>query len=469
MLAGFFGTGIVNGAYRVAQTGTLVPINFLTSDSLNSAFIPLYKQYIEYSKNKAQTLVWGILTLFLCFSMFLLLMAIFFSGEWVNILAPGLDSETYTLSKNMLQVMAIGIPFYILSALVNYISMANDDFVPMSVRPSLQNFGMLLGAVFAYYFSEPIYLAWGFTFCYMVFFVWTLFRIYTVGGLEFPAKFDKTVNYEIAKQFWITLKPLLLLPLLLQGNIAVERGVASLISLEAVSAIDYARFITETVLFMISMPVAFAGLSSWSGKTAGEIKSELVKIYSVLIYLSVPTSIFLYLNAESIVKVMFARGSFNSDSVLSTSQILIGMSLGLWAQVIGYVFIKSLNAQFMNRSVLKIMFLALAGNALVNVLLYKYLGPLTLGIGCSIYGIVLLLCSVYYLKIFRFIIGDSIKIFILSIFYIAIYFFTRKTTQSVTYDLLVNGVIFTIFWGITALTYREFRKFVADKIIAKFV
>lgn len=43
LMAKFFGTGDVNGAYRIAQTGTLVPINFMTSDSLNSAFIPLYK------------------------------------------------------------------------------------------------------------------------------------------------------------------------------------------------------------------------------------------------------------------------------------------------------------------------------------------------------------------------------------------------------------------------------------------
>ena len=45
-MAKFFGTGDVNGAYRIAQTGTLVPINFMTSDILNSAFIPLYKKYL---------------------------------------------------------------------------------------------------------------------------------------------------------------------------------------------------------------------------------------------------------------------------------------------------------------------------------------------------------------------------------------------------------------------------------------
>ena len=53
LMAKFFGTGDVNGAYRIAQTGTLVPINFMTSDSLNSAFIPLYKTYLTENEFRA--------------------------------------------------------------------------------------------------------------------------------------------------------------------------------------------------------------------------------------------------------------------------------------------------------------------------------------------------------------------------------------------------------------------------------
>ncbi|MDS0113456.1 hypothetical protein QYE88_26710, partial [Enterobacter hormaechei subsp. steigerwaltii] len=53
LMAKFFGTGDINGAYRIAQTGTLVPINFMTSDSLNSAFIPLYKKYLTENEFRA--------------------------------------------------------------------------------------------------------------------------------------------------------------------------------------------------------------------------------------------------------------------------------------------------------------------------------------------------------------------------------------------------------------------------------
>ncbi|EFH9325066.1 hypothetical protein GCY63_24100, partial [Escherichia coli] len=53
LMSKYFGTGEINGGYRIAQSGTLVPINFMTSDSLNSAFIPLYKKYLLEDQNKA--------------------------------------------------------------------------------------------------------------------------------------------------------------------------------------------------------------------------------------------------------------------------------------------------------------------------------------------------------------------------------------------------------------------------------
>lgn len=64
-----------------------------------------------------------------------------------------------------------------------------------------------------------------------------------------PAKFEYVEIKGVIGDFWSILKPLLLLPLLLQGNITLERALSSLVSLEAVSSLDYAKFVTETVVF----------------------------------------------------------------------------------------------------------------------------------------------------------------------------------------------------------------------------
>jgi putative peptidoglycan lipid II flippase len=78
LMSKYFGTGEVNGAYRIAQSGTLVPINFMISDSLNSAFIPLYKKYLLENSDKAETFKWCIFFIFLLMSLLLFSILYFF-------------------------------------------------------------------------------------------------------------------------------------------------------------------------------------------------------------------------------------------------------------------------------------------------------------------------------------------------------------------------------------------------------
>ncbi|MGA3716157.1 lipid II flippase MurJ, partial [Escherichia coli] len=83
-----------------------------TSDSLNSAFIPLYKKYLLENEEKARTFKWMMYIVFLCISLIVWIGIYFFSDFWVTILAPGVDARTKLITKDMLEVMALCTPFY---------------------------------------------------------------------------------------------------------------------------------------------------------------------------------------------------------------------------------------------------------------------------------------------------------------------------------------------------------------------
>ncbi|TCW00209.1 murein biosynthesis integral membrane protein MurJ [Biostraticola tofi] len=446
IVAALFGTGYINGAYRVAQTGTLVPVNFLISDSL-TAFIPLYKMFKKESINKGQLFFWGMLILFIIFSLVLTLFSYIFVDKWLNIIAPGLDVNTKRLAAEMLIIMAIGIPFYLTSALINYVEMAHDDFFPMSVRPSLQNLGMLCGAIFAYWFHNPLYLAWGFTLSYVLFFVWVLCRGIKANLLLFPQNYEFKILKEVIKKFWVTLRPLILLPVIYQGNIAVERAIATLISINAVSAIDYAKFITETLLLIVSAPVALAGLASWGGVQKKEMKIKMVNVFNIMLMVSLPISAFIWTHSTEIVTVLFARGRFDAESIHVTSIILFGMSLGLWAQAIGYVYIKALNAQLKNNYVMMIMSIGLCLNIIINIIFYKHIGAYALGLGYTVYGLVLLLGCLIAINIWP----QIAKIAIIMTLGAVLYNFITLINFRVVNDLItliVDGIVFLSFWFI---------------------
>lgn len=401
LTAGIFGTGQAIGAFRIANTGTGVPVNFLTSDTLNSAFIPQYKQQFLKSKDYAQTLLWALLTLFSVLAALIGSSLWIGAPQWVSVLAPGLESDTATLAVKMLKIMALGIPFYLFSALLMFLGMANDDFVPMAIRPIVQNLGMIAGALIAYALQDVLYLAWGFTASYIAFGAWVVLRCYQSGCVDLPNEWAWPQAREVLWAFWKTLRPLLLLPFLLQGNIVVERAVASLIGLAAISALDYARFVSETLILLVSVPVAFAGLAHWSGLRSEEIRQRLHKVLLLMLVVTVPASAFLATHAHLVVAAIYARGAFDAISIKVTGDILFGVAPGLWAQAIGYVLVKALNAQMRNSTVVWVMAASLLANATFNLTMYNYLGAMTLGLGNTAYGLVLLGGTLTVLRLWK--------------------------------------------------------------------
>lgn len=401
LTAALFGTGQAAGAFRVAQTGALTPVNFFTSDSLNSAFIPQYKKFLTESANKAQTFFWSLAGLFILLASLLGIVLWLSAGPWVSALAPGLERDTALLAISMLQVMALGVPFYLLSALLMFLGMAHDDFMPIAIRPIFQNIGMILGVLLASLLRDLLFLAWGFTVSYVVFSIWVFLRSLRSNHLSLPSIWDWPEVHEVMHAFWETLRPLLLLPIMLQGNVIVERAVSSLIGLVAVSSLDYARFVSETLILLISVPVAFAGLAHWSGMDSEEIRRKLHKVLLLILLIAVPASAFLAVNAYVVVEAIYARGAFDLTSVRVTGDILLGIALGLWAQVIGYVLIKALNAQMRNRAVVRVMAAALLANVTFNLTMYPYLDAMTLGLGNSAYGLILLAGTVTALGLWK--------------------------------------------------------------------
>lgn len=460
LMAKYFGTGEVNGAYRIAQTGTLVPINFMTNETLNATFIPLYKKYLVENKNTAETFKWCMFVLFFIVSIFLWFVLFYCSGFWVDLLAPGVNEETSGLSVSLLKIMAICCPFYLCSSLMNYISMAHGDYRPMSMRSTFQNIGMLLGVVGAFYLNNFSLLAWGFTGSYMLFCFWSLTRANAANIIAFPEEVSWPEVMSVLKSFWGVLKPLLLLPMILQGNIALERALSSLVSLEAVSSLDYAKFITETVIFFLSVPIAFAGLSTWAGQDLKQVRRKLKDIYTPLLVLSGSVSFFIFFYAKDLVSLLFYRGEFDLNSVKTTTDFVLGICFGLWAQVIGYVFLKALSAHLKNKQVLITMIVSLSGNALFNLLSYKTWGAMGIGIGSSVYGILLLIMSSWYLGLIGILLRPLMKIMSGMILYLVVfYFFPQLSSLSsvMIINLLLNGLFFSVFIITWCMLFSEIR------------
>jgi putative peptidoglycan lipid II flippase len=464
--AALFGTGSIAGAFRTSQSAVLIPINFLISDALNSAFVPQYKHFQAQSENKACNFFWTVYALFGVFSLLLTIALWTLAERWLGLLAPGLDAATMSKAILMTRIMALGVFFYISSAMLMFLAMAHDDALPMSVRPLVQNAGLIAGVLAAYLTESPETIAWGFTLSYAIYFGWATTRLVRSRLLNFPAAWDYPGTRIILRSFWQTLRPLLLLPVFSQGNIVTERAVASLIGLTAISALDYARFVSETLVLLISMPIAFAGLAHWSGLGAEAIRQRLDKVLLLMMAVSVPISAFLAVHAHTVVQVAYGRGAFDAESVRVTGDILLGTALGLWAQVIGYVLVKALNAQMRNRAVLWVMAAALLANTAINLGLHTRLGAVTLGLGSAAYGLVLLGGCLTALGLWRRLLPAAATMALGCAGYVLLSHWL-PTTDNMWRQLALACTTALLYWGLWVALVPSLRKALLEQVPAR--
>ncbi|WP_444950129.1 lipid II flippase MurJ [Micromonospora ureilytica] len=407
LLAALFGAGRVVAANRIALTATLIPINFFTADALSAGFLPLYVQYRQERPAMAQVLYRAVHLLLAAFSLVLAVALIFGRDLWVGLLGPGLDPHTADIAATMLGIAALGVPFYVLYNLYTLVGLANDDVRLINLRPSCQSIGLILATVIAWMTGHVSVLAWGFTLPYIVLWCvgayWLRRRGYLREGDESgPRRPDQDATKLALRMFWRRLRPLLLIPVILQGSIGVERAVGSLLGVEVVAATEYARFVVDSVMALLAAPLGLAGLASFARMKAHEVSGGLHRLIPPVILVAIPLALVLSLNSRGIVTLLYARGEFDSRAVDVSSVLLLGFALGIWAHVLGYTFVKVLNARGANFKVAIVMAVSFGIPIAVNLLLYKHWGAFTIGAASSLSGLLMFLISARLLSVLGF-------------------------------------------------------------------
>lgn len=462
LMAALFGTGTYVAAYRVAQTAMLMPIEFFLTNSLEAGFVPLYVRYAKEDPRRARAFLAVILLLFLLIAGLIFIVLYFGSSWWVKILAPGMDDIGKNLTASMIRIMAFAVPLYILGMLMAYLKMAHGKYITASLRSTIQSVGLISGSLLAVYLKDPLFLAWGFVFAYLFYLLWLLSGLRNFGSLHFRTAFSQNVARDVFTTFWRYVRPVLIIPFLIQGNIAVERIVASLIGRTAIAAVDYAKFITESGVILIAAPLGMVGLSTMSGLDSNLVRQKVGQIANIVLIFMIPVSIFLACNNIDIVHILYARGAFDQESVEVTSKILLGFSIGMWAQVLSYYFIRVLNSQLRNTEVLIYTSISILIDVGIKLLFYKNLGPMVLGLGLSVNSIVLCLFITYALNLYKELKDTFLSLAVGSLFYIVAYIFISQKLIGLSHvvHFITITSISCLYWIFYVLLQPRLRKYV---------
>ncbi|MBM3316277.1 MAG: hypothetical protein FJY75_00350 [Candidatus Eisenbacteria bacterium] len=462
-MAHAFGTGPVSDAYRASLSATLSPVHMLTTQVIQTCFIPLCARDLETQPRRAWALFQGLTILFLGLGLLLATALLLFAGPFVALLLPGFDPASRELTAAMLRVMALGIPAYIFTAQLGALGAAHRDFAIPTVRPAALNLGMLGAILIAALAGRPLWAAYGFTGTYGLLALWALFWLRRRGRLPRAWCLERPLLGALANSLWRPLRPLLLVTALGEANLLLERTIASLVGGGTVAAIDYARFVTETAHSLLILPLGLISLSAFAALDARRSAALADRLSGLILILFLPLSAFLLLNGREILALLFLRGHFDAGSLAASSRALLGLSAGLWAFSAAHFLRRVLNARMENGVVLRGEIAAVAANLTVNLLLYRQLGILALGLGFSAGALAALALYVRHLGLWRGAAARAARVLFLALLPYLLGAWALRAQADGLGGLALQALLALLYWGACLLGTPPLRALLRDR------
>lgn len=465
LFAASFGTGDTAAAFRIAQTGFQLPTQALVGDALSAGLLPLYRKLSAESKDSARVLVLVACFYGLIFSALVTTLLYLYAESAARFIAPGATGSVLGLATSLLKVLSLATPFFVLSGTISFIEASFGSYGAIAWRPALLNIGSIAGVGLAIFFGAEHWLATTILISHVLFFGWTVVELRRLDRLFPETSFGFDAIQSIGAKFIRNMLPLLGLPLIAQVNVLVERIVSSWIGTAVIPSVDYSRFIADTTVQLIAIPLGILTMSKHGGTSSDEARAHVREVAALIILVAFPLSVLIGQNAENIVRLLFARGAFDAESVATTSAVLRWMGGALGMTITAYYLVKALNSQLRNVEALLITVAACVGNMLVNVTLWRELGAQTVGAAVTAYSAILFALCFVRMDLWR---SLGRHVVTVAAGCAGQYAITLLLARDLLfpYGLLLSAGLTVIWWLVLILTVRPLRR-VAAPVLTK--
>jgi putative peptidoglycan lipid II flippase len=378
MLAAIIGAGPLADAFFVAIR---LPNNFraiFAEGAFNAAFIPAYAR-IRTQGGPAAAKQFGdrIFTLLVETQAVLLVLALVFTPQVIDVLAPGFSREPgeFALAVSLTRIT---FPYLMLITLVTLwggILNALHRFAAAAAAPILLNLSMMATLALAFYFPGATYAAAAGVL------ISGVLQALLVGGDTLNAGvmtwFRRLRLDEDVRRFFRALIPATIGSAGTQLALFADTIIASLLSAGAISALYYADRIDQLPIGVIGIAVGTVLLPEMTHRLAtGDergARSAQNRAIEFALLLGIPCVVAFLTIPDVIMRGLFMRGRFTAGDAHAAAMTLMAYTIGL----IPFVLIRSVVAPFLARgNTATPVKAALTGTAVNIVLKILLMGPL---------------------------------------------------------------------------------------------
>ncbi len=347
IISGYFlGTTNIADAFNLS---TSIPNFFLlvVQQVVSITFIPIYLSlFKKYGKVKANEFTTKCILMigFVCLLVAIILSA--FSSFIVPIFASGFDQDTITLCSNLLRFGSTALLFQSIVMVLTAFNQANKKFVLVSILGLALDISTIMILILYNYFNN--YIVLGSIPLISIILQSILVIIFAVKSGYKPLLKKPLFDADI-KTMLKSIVPVLFSVAIYQINYLVDKNIASNIVVGGISSLQYAQTITNIVNTIIINSLVNITFNEFvinnASKKTTDNKVLLLKRLKLILIIFAPIFLVLFIYPDTIVKIIFERGAFNSESTKLTADCLKYYALGGLFQSVALFFNKYLNAR----------------------------------------------------------------------------------------------------------------------------
>jgi putative peptidoglycan lipid II flippase len=375
IIGGLFGAGSALDAFYAAFRIPEMLFTLVAGGALGSAFIPVYSRYLSRDDTEgAARLASAVMMVILLLASGLALIACLLSPAiTATVLLPGASAAQQALTAELMRVMLLTVIIFSVSGLVMGILNANQRFLAPALAPSMNNIGLIFGAIMFAPSMGVHGLALGAVLGAILHLV---IQLPALRATRPGLRFLRDVRVPGTGQVIRLMGPRVIGSAAVQINFVVNTALASGMAPGSLTALTVAFNLMFVVLGVIGQSVGtaiFPTLSLLGARDDGYagFRRTLAGALRGVLTLAIPATIGLILLAGPLVATIYERGRWSQADTVAASWALMFYALGLSAFVLQEVLNR---AFFALQDTLTPVAIAIGGmfiNVLLSLLLIR--------------------------------------------------------------------------------------------------
>lgn len=377
LLAQFFGTSVVAGAFTFAFSIPNLFRRLLGEGALTAAFIPIFK---EYEAMEGESAMWRVANVVISALMAVSVLIVLVVMVGLSLaIASDAFSDHFLLVMKLTRVMFPYMMMICLAAIFMGILNSRGQFFLPALAGTLLNLVLIPTILFV----AP---RWGveldaqvFALGYGVLLAGCIQMFYMLPNLRregFRFQWINPIGHPMVKAVWSRMLPGLLGVAAFQINVFLTSAIAAGVDLEILASWEYAVRLFELPQGVFGVSLATFLLPTLAGlaaeKKMPEFKQTLTRGLGYIIFINAVMGGFLLILAEPMIRLLFERGRFDAESTMRAASALRWLGLALVPYSVNSILSRAFFAVGDTRTPMRLSAVCLALNLVTTCLL---IGP----------------------------------------------------------------------------------------------